>query len=346
MTPQTAESAPSASSAYGDGAPKSMISSLPVSLARLNANTANAKLSTGPRTAAGLNRSSQNALRHGFSATSTVVIKGVEDAAEYENLAALIVEDLDARGPVETLLAVRVAQLAWRLERVVRLETQRLAQWQDGLLPGFGHLNAMLKIRARRDEVLAALGMLFLPESAALPHDTVSLIFEACQEMLSEGDRLLFLGRHTDMVAAYMAQSQSAPYTVGSVAGFLNSAAACFKRNAYSQCSGPDAGNFIAWVFQNYASRERESDAQRQVMKRDLERQHTEALLLQLAQAGVIDRYEPRLRRDLSRTLADLFALQARRRTRVSLSVDLPQFVGIAKRTHAGEDEFIGADSS
>ena len=78
---------------------------------------------TGPQTIAGSRTSSMNATRHGLSATSVVVIQGVENEAEYEALVADVIADLKPMGAVERLLAERVAQLFWRLRRVLRLKT-------------------------------------------------------------------------------------------------------------------------------------------------------------------------------------------------------------------------------
>src|ERR1700734_413043 len=95
---------------------------------KLTANRKNALRSTGPRPIVGMRASSKNATRHGLSATSVVVIRSVEDEAEYEELAADIVADLKPVGAVERLLAERVAQLFWRLRRVLRFETEGLSQ--------------------------------------------------------------------------------------------------------------------------------------------------------------------------------------------------------------------------
>jgi hypothetical protein len=99
-----------------------------LSAAKLAANRRNALRSSGPRTIAGTRASSMNATRHGLSATSVVVIRGVEDEAEYEALVADVIADLKPIGAVERLLAERVAQLWWRLRRVLRFETERLSQ--------------------------------------------------------------------------------------------------------------------------------------------------------------------------------------------------------------------------
>ena len=54
--------------------------------------------SSGQRTIAGRRASSMNATRHGLSATSVIVIRGLEDEAEYEGLAADVIADLKPIG--------------------------------------------------------------------------------------------------------------------------------------------------------------------------------------------------------------------------------------------------------
>lgn len=82
---------------------------------RAATNRANAQLSTGPRTAKGLARSSSNALVHGLSARS-VVIRG-ESAERWEEFRDATVNDLAPVGHVEAQLAARAAELLWRLQR-------------------------------------------------------------------------------------------------------------------------------------------------------------------------------------------------------------------------------------
>ena len=63
---------------------------------QVNANRQNAKKSTGPRTPEGKRRVSQNAIKHGLSA-SEVVLPG-EDAAEFERMRDGFVETLEPAG--------------------------------------------------------------------------------------------------------------------------------------------------------------------------------------------------------------------------------------------------------
>lgn len=87
----------------------------PTTPARVDANRANATLSTGPRTAAGLARSSSNALAHGLSARA-VVVRG-ESAEQWEAFRDAVIVDLAPVGPIEGTLAMRAAELLWRLQR-------------------------------------------------------------------------------------------------------------------------------------------------------------------------------------------------------------------------------------
>jgi hypothetical protein len=87
---------------------------------QMEANRRNAKLSTGPTTAAGLARSSKNALKHGLTAADVTVDDAEEKA--FEAFRDDIVEDLGAVGTLEEELAQRIALGLWRLRRVPRLE--------------------------------------------------------------------------------------------------------------------------------------------------------------------------------------------------------------------------------
>ena len=88
-----------------------------------SANRQNALRSTGPRTAAGRVRSSQNATTHGLTA-ARIVLDG-EDEEEFLNLQAAIREEFEAqrpRGPLELQLIGQVAATLWRLRRIPAIE--------------------------------------------------------------------------------------------------------------------------------------------------------------------------------------------------------------------------------
>ena len=100
------------------------------SVAQIQANRLNAQRSTGPRTAAGKERASHNALKHGLLAREAV-IQG-EDPEEFERYRQWMLESLAPAGAVEAMLAERVVGLSWRLRRAERLQNAAFAALDDG----------------------------------------------------------------------------------------------------------------------------------------------------------------------------------------------------------------------
>jgi hypothetical protein len=89
---------------------------------QIAANQANAQYSTGPATAEGKARVSQNALRHGLTARHLVIR---ED--EHEEFAALqlsLSEELDPQGAIEALAFHELLHAAWNLHRFRRIEAE------------------------------------------------------------------------------------------------------------------------------------------------------------------------------------------------------------------------------
>jgi len=100
------------------------------SVAQIQANRSNAQKSTGPRTAAGKERASRNALKHGLLAREAV-IPG-EDPEEFELFREGMIDELAPVGAVETMLAQRVVSLSWRLRRAERLQNAAFAALDEG----------------------------------------------------------------------------------------------------------------------------------------------------------------------------------------------------------------------
>src|SRR5262249_26242209 len=82
--------------------------------------------STGPKTPEGKERSKLNALKHGMTAKTTV-LPG-EDPAAFQHRVDHWKADLQAQNAVEDYLIEQAAQVSWRLDRVNRTQTVRLAQ--------------------------------------------------------------------------------------------------------------------------------------------------------------------------------------------------------------------------
>ncbi len=84
------------------------------------ANQANARKSTGPRSAAGKALAAQNRTVHGLTGARNL-IPG-EDPAEYQALLAAVSAELAPVGELERHLAERAAGCLWRLQRLGRVE--------------------------------------------------------------------------------------------------------------------------------------------------------------------------------------------------------------------------------
>jgi hypothetical protein len=88
---------------------------------QIAANRRNAQRSTGPRTLAGKQRSSHNAVKHGLTAEAVVTV--LENPEDYQSFEAAILADYDVQSTVEHHLATRLASLLWRLRRATLIET-------------------------------------------------------------------------------------------------------------------------------------------------------------------------------------------------------------------------------
>ncbi|HTA69523.1 MAG TPA: hypothetical protein VK776_14635 [Bryobacteraceae bacterium] len=87
-------------------------------------NQANAQKSTGPRTAAGKQRSSLNALRHGL--TGHVIVLPTEDLAAYQRHHQRFVDQFQPKGALEEQLVQSLGDTIWRLNRVPATEATYL----------------------------------------------------------------------------------------------------------------------------------------------------------------------------------------------------------------------------
>jgi hypothetical protein len=87
-------------------------------------NQANAQHSTGPRTEAGKQRSSLNALRHGL--TSRIVVMPTEDLEAYQSHLKSFTDEYHPQGATETHLVRALADTSWRQNRVAAIEANIL----------------------------------------------------------------------------------------------------------------------------------------------------------------------------------------------------------------------------
>ena len=97
--------------------------------AQKEANKNNAKHSTGPRTAEGKQRSSQNALKHGLCALDPL-IPG-EDPEAFQEHFCEIELDLRPATAIESNLVEQIADVSWRLKRLSRIEAALITAFYD-----------------------------------------------------------------------------------------------------------------------------------------------------------------------------------------------------------------------
>jgi hypothetical protein len=91
---------------------------------RTEINRANSQHSTGPKTEAGKQRSSLNALRHGL--TGQIVVMPNEDLQAYQSHLILFTDEYNPQGATEAHLVQALADTSWRLNRVAAMETNLL----------------------------------------------------------------------------------------------------------------------------------------------------------------------------------------------------------------------------
>ena len=90
--------------------------------AQRDASRKNGANSLGPITPSGKIRSSKNAIRHGLTATEHTLLMA-EDPAQYKEVVDAFIDKLRPADKAELRLVEKIANLDWRLERLVMLET-------------------------------------------------------------------------------------------------------------------------------------------------------------------------------------------------------------------------------
>jgi len=118
--------------------------------ARALASRRNGARSRGPKTAAGLARSSRNALKHGLRARRHVLLAD-EDAAEYRAFQAAGQAELAPVGALQSELAARFVTTAWRARRADRLEAALLGRYLGAVAEHAGAAQEALGLELIRD---------------------------------------------------------------------------------------------------------------------------------------------------------------------------------------------------
>jgi len=128
--------------------PDSKVPTADPAIHRAEVNKANAQKSTGPRTAAGKQRSSLNALRHGL--TGQTIVLPSEDLAAYQRHSQSFLAEYQPKGATETQLVQSLLDTAWQVNRAAAVETN---------LFSLGITEMEERIRASHPEAETALAM-------------------------------------------------------------------------------------------------------------------------------------------------------------------------------------------
>ena len=92
-----------------------------ISLKQIEANRRNAKKSTGPTSVIGKEIVSRNAIKHGIL-SSKCFIEG-EDLEVYKEFCERLSNNLKPNGSFESFLVDRIISSAWRIRRIVHVES-------------------------------------------------------------------------------------------------------------------------------------------------------------------------------------------------------------------------------
>lgn len=130
------------------------------SAAQVTANRANAQLSTGPATDAGLAAIAHNNFRHGLA--STFVVLPTEDRPAYDDLLVNLNLEFSPSTETEEILVTKMAQHHWLAQRAMRLQQPFLATaLETGACSGASQLSLYLRYESSHDRAYhQALGQL------------------------------------------------------------------------------------------------------------------------------------------------------------------------------------------
>ena len=120
------------------------------SAAQISANRANAQLSTGPQTEAGLAAIAHNNFRHGLA--STFVVLPSEDHAAYDDLLLNLNLEFAPSTETEETLVTAMAQHHWLTQRALRLQQPLFeAALETGAAPDAKQLGLYLRYQSTND---------------------------------------------------------------------------------------------------------------------------------------------------------------------------------------------------
>jgi hypothetical protein len=204
----------------------------PISAAKLAANQANAQLSSGPRTEAGKQISSLNALKTAL--TGKTVLLPTDDRAAYETLTNKFLNDFHPATPDERTLVQSLIDTAWRLERVMNLEFAIYTKGSLEFADEFNHLdpaarNQMIQVETflKYEKSIRNLNTQEARLQRKLVKDTLELQRLQAERLQQEAEKEAFLARRAAKTPAVGFDFSNAPTTASQAPFTASPAAEC-----------------------------------------------------------------------------------------------------------------------
>ena len=179
----------------------------PISPAKLAANQANAQLSSGPRTEAGKQISSLNALKTAL--TGKTVLLPTDDRAAYETLTNKLLNDFNPATPDERTLVQSLIDTAWRLERVMNLEFAIYTKGSLEFADQFDHLdpaarNQMIQVETflKYEKSIRNLNTQEARLQRKMVKDTLELQRLQAERLQQEAEKAAFLAKRAAQTPA------------------------------------------------------------------------------------------------------------------------------------------------
>ena len=141
----------------------------------------NGRKSKGPTSEAGKQRSSRNGIKHGLTANQNTLLS-MESAEEYDEVLQSYIHDLRPHTKAELRIVQRIANIDWRLERVIMMET----------------CLQNIELAMKCDKILARFGSI----------DAIGLVVEAWKESCKDSSPLELLRRYQSMLTHQLGSAQ------------------------------------------------------------------------------------------------------------------------------------------
>jgi len=274
----------------------------------------------GPATKEGKEVVKWNATQHGIRSPAPVV-PGVEKAEDWEDHRDGVLESLQPEGHLELVLAERAALLSWRLNRVIRYETETIALYQERVEDdlarqrrfesGPDHPEAVRNNAksARDDHSLLKRFAKMEGDKPLSASDADSVIWDAidCADKVAEGevDPEELLG---SVSVSGLPDSDSWEGYKGWTAGLVRAVI-----EAVAQAIDEEPEELLEAAIRSAKWKAERSKLEAEKVERDLRNMARERLLPDEKILEKVGRYEAHLSRGLFKALHELEALQARR---------------------------------